>query len=390
MLLALCLTGCGQSGQSAGETEKEAELTAASESGTESTADLENGTESAGDLTAEEVLAPLGFDVMDYVVLNDYQNMKISDFHATEITEVDIEEQLEMMAAMYPTYYVVGDKQVVEEGDAVNIDYRGYLDGEEFDGGSAQDCLLIVGSAGYVDGFEEGLIGAAVGETREVRVTFPEDYGVASLNGQDVVFRIKINAIEEAVTVTMDTLCDDWVKDNFTDMGCSTLEELRTYLESYLKEGNETLDDNRLQELILKQMLEECEVTLPEGYLEQRIEIYNQSVYEKVEASGQSFEECMGVTEEEYLSSISENMESRLKKELIMAAVTLDMDTVVPESVYDSYISTYVYNYNYDSEEELFAELDGVTELSGEDYAKLSCAEHQAWAKLTSIVKNNQ
>lgn len=85
----------------------------------------------------------------------------------------------------------------VEDGDTVNIDYVGTIDGVEFDGGSTngQGTDLVIGSGSYIDDFEEQLIGSHPGDTVEVNVTFPEDYGVESLNGQDAVFEVTVNGI---------------------------------------------------------------------------------------------------------------------------------------------------------------------------------------------------
>lgn len=85
----------------------------------------------------------------------------------------------------------------VKSGDVVNIDYTGTIDGEEFDGGSTdgQGTDLELGSGTYIDGFEDGIIGHTVGETFDVNVTFPEDYGVESLNGKDAVFSVTINGV---------------------------------------------------------------------------------------------------------------------------------------------------------------------------------------------------
>lgn len=86
---------------------------------------------------------------------------------------------------------------VVQDGDTVNIDYVGTIDGEEFDGGSTdgQGTDLTLGSGAYIDGFEEGIVGHTVGETFDVNVTFPEDYGVDSLNGKDATFSVTINGV---------------------------------------------------------------------------------------------------------------------------------------------------------------------------------------------------
>ena len=85
----------------------------------------------------------------------------------------------------------------VQDGDTVNIDYTGYKDGEAFDGGSTNGAGadLTIGSHSYIDGFESGLIGKKVGETVDLNLTFPEDYGVEDLAGADVVFTVTINGI---------------------------------------------------------------------------------------------------------------------------------------------------------------------------------------------------
>ena len=88
---------------------------------------------------------------------------------------------------------------VVKEGDTVNIDYTGYKDGEAFEGGSTNGAGadLTIGSGMYIDGFEDGLIGHAVGETVDLNLTFPENYGATDLAGADVVFTVTINGIYE-------------------------------------------------------------------------------------------------------------------------------------------------------------------------------------------------
>jgi FKBP-type peptidyl-prolyl cis-trans isomerase len=85
----------------------------------------------------------------------------------------------------------------VKSGDTVNIDYTGTIDGEAFDGGSTdgQGTDLVLGSGTYIDGFEDGIIGHKVGETFDISVTFPENYGVDSLNGKDAVFSVTINGV---------------------------------------------------------------------------------------------------------------------------------------------------------------------------------------------------
>ena len=127
----------------------------------------------------------------DYVVLGDYKNMSFSVAPKTEFTEEDVE--------MYAKYYFADDlsyadksifetKGTVAEGDFVLMDYMGKIDGVAFDGGTATDAILEIGSGAFIDGFEDGLIGVSIGETVDLNLTFPENYFSADLAGQEVVY----------------------------------------------------------------------------------------------------------------------------------------------------------------------------------------------------------
>jgi len=106
-----------------------------------------------------------------------------------------------IIVALIAVIVLVADKfkEPVKEGDIVNIDFVGYIDGEEFEGGSTNGAgtNLEIGSNTYIDGFEEGIIGHKVGETFDLNLTFPENYGNEQLNGKDVVFKVTINKIVE-------------------------------------------------------------------------------------------------------------------------------------------------------------------------------------------------
>lgn len=377
MAVSLLAAGCGSKEKGAGAS-----------AGAESSSDSADQETDETIYTAEDVLAPLSYDVEDYVVLNDYENMTVSLDGEYTVTDADVEEQLEAMAAMYPNILVDSDKKTVESGDIVNIDYVGYLNGEAFDGGSAEDSDLEIGSGSMVDGFEDALIGAETGKTTTIEVTFPEDYGVDSLNGQTVQFEVTVNAIKEKQQITYGEVSDQWVKDNFySSMGVTTLDEFREYLKSYLESTNESSQDSDVEDKILEKLLAECEITIPDGYLEERIASYKEAVYALVEESGQNFEERMGVTEEEFETSLPLNMENRVKKDLLLEALVKDMGITFTQSEYNDYVSTYMSTYNYDSAQKLYDAFEGASELSGEDYVKLGYAEHQMWVKLKNSVE---
>jgi len=148
---------------------------------------------------------------LDHVSLPKYEGITIpKDIH--EISEEEIEEEIEYILSGYATENQIKDR-AVKDGDTVNIDYVGSIDGVEFEGGSTNGngTNVTIGVTNYIDDFLEQLVGHMPGETFNVEVTFPEDYGNDDLNGKDAVFVTTINYIVETV---MPELTDDFVAEN--------------------------------------------------------------------------------------------------------------------------------------------------------------------------------
>ena len=145
----------------------------------------------------------------------------------------------------------VTNRKKVKEGDVVNIDYVGRIDGEEFDGGSAEGYDLEIGSGSFIDGFEDGLIGQTVGDTVTLELTFPENYGDSTKAGVDAEFDVTINSIQqyEVPDLTNQFVIDLGITDDFNN-SVSTVEELRTFIRNYLVESNESQYTQRLEEAI--------------------------------------------------------------------------------------------------------------------------------------------
>ena len=135
-------------------------------------------------------------DLENYITLGEYQNLTVEESPVEETTDEDVDAYIErQMIGNYSPVEVTEDRPV-QENDTVNIDYAGYQDGEAFDGGTAQDQNLRIGSGSYIEGFEDGLIGHRKGETVTLNLTFPEDYEPnPDLAGQPVVFEVTINSI---------------------------------------------------------------------------------------------------------------------------------------------------------------------------------------------------
>lgn len=137
-------------------------------------------------------------EVEKYVTLPDYKNLEIQAGEKFEITDDYVKSYLNSRVdAVSSMHELTG---TVENGDVVNIDYAGTIDGTAFEGGTAQGQLLEIGSGSFIAGFEDGLIGANVGDTKELDLQFPDNYGHAEYAGKECVFVVKINYILAALT----------------------------------------------------------------------------------------------------------------------------------------------------------------------------------------------
>ena len=147
------------------------------------------------------------------------------------MTDEEVEEEIQKNLDDNPDFVEVD--RPAEEGDTVNIDYKGTQDGVEFAGGTGEDTDLVLGSGDFIDGFEDGLIGAVKGETRELDLTFPEDYHEEALAGQAVVFEVTVNAVKEEQAAVLDDAFVQRVSD------FDTVEEYREDIRSELQSDKE-------------------------------------------------------------------------------------------------------------------------------------------------------
>lgn len=362
MVATAALGGCGQKGattDSSVSAEKEKDV----------------------EIPAKELLKATDYKVEKYVKLNDYMNMTVELSKDYTVSDADIQSYIEYLMSMYPSYEV-SDKKTVESGDVVNIDYVGKIDGEEFSGGSATGQHLEIGSGSFIDGFEDGLIGKNVGETVELNLTFPEDYtNNTDLAGKAVVFTVTINSIDTKKEMVYDDLTDEYVSENFGNSGISTVDDLKSQVSSVLEKRNYSSKMTEIQSGVLQKLLDECEVTLPDGLLDQRITEYKERVNNAVEKSGKSFEDYMGMSEDDFNNQVSDYIEESLKQELILEAVVKDMDLSVSQKNFEEFVDSYVSSYNIADRDTFYKE------YGGEDYIRLSYAENQALSKIMESVK---
>ena len=183
-----------------------------------------------------------GITASDYVDLPaDYASLTVEVQPVAEVTDEEVEAVIDNQRDLKKELKEIKGRDIVKDGDVVNIDYVGRIDGEEFDGGSDEGYDLIIGSGMFIDGFESGLIDHKVGETVTLELTFPENYGDTTKAGVDAEFDVTINAIQEYVVPPLDDafVASLGITDEFGNT-VSTVDEFRTYVRNYLIESNES------------------------------------------------------------------------------------------------------------------------------------------------------
>ena len=192
----------------------------------------------------------------DNVVLGDYKNLEVVN-NVTVITDEDVDNYINYMLSMSPELVEVTDRDVVEIGDVANIDYVGKKDGVAFDGGTAQGYDLGIGSGSFIDGFEDGLVGVKKGETVDLNLTFPENYGAADLAGAEVVFTVTVNAIYAEATPEF---TDEYVAGLGIE-NVATVAEYHAYLKGMMEESEKEYALQNVQTQVISMVTDNATVT---------------------------------------------------------------------------------------------------------------------------------
>lgn len=359
VLLAITITGgmlagCGEKGKSsdsaaASTTSSETASTSSTESSADAITNVSEKYASKPDAFVENLTAS------DYVDLDslDYNNITVQVSTPDEVTDDSVDQTINQALQADQSLEDVTDRTDVQDGDYVNIDYTGTIDGEEFDGGSATGYDLQIGSGTFIDDFEDQLIGANVGDTVTVNVTFPDDYSNEDLQGKDAVFTVTINKIEQMVTPE---LTDDWVAGkSLTDNDgnkITTVDGLKTYLKQAMTEQNEEQYQSDLDNAVAEYLVQNTTFKQdpPQDLVDRMTEYYEQAWKVRAQSYGTDLDTLMsmyGYDEDAYTQLFKDWGSDRAKLMLILQAIA-DKEGLTPtaedvQAFEDSEISNYGY-----------------------------------------------
>ena len=249
------------------------------------------------------------------VKLGNYKGVEYTPV-STEVTDEDVENSIQNLLSSNPVFTEVD--RAAQEGDTVNIDYVGMKDGVAFDGGTAEGYDLKLGSGSFIDGFEDGLIGAVTGQELSLNLTFPEDYMNADLAGQAVVFDVTVNAVKEETEAVLD---DTFIQEH-TDS--QTVEEYREATRKNLEESAKLSAENQKKEEVFMKVMDASEITVSDEEVNQYYEEQLANYESQAAMFGMDLEtmtSAMGTTLEEFQEMLKEMAKEAARQNAVVEAI---------------------------------------------------------------------
>lgn len=279
------------------------------------------------------------------VELGDYTGLEVEKQDRRVLVK-DVNAQLESKRELNAEL-VLKEKGKSADGDTVVIDYKGTVDGESFDGGSADNYSLVLGSNSFIPGFEEQLVGHEAGDDVDVVVTFPEDYQAKDLAGKEAHFATKIHEIK---TKELPNLDDDFAKD--VDDSVQTLDELKEKIKGQLKEQKAEAADEAIQELAVAQAVANATIEeIPQVMIDDEVNTQLQQYLGNMQRQGISPEmyyQITGTSEDDLKQQIAGTAEDHVKTNLVLEAIVAKEGLTASDDEIKDEIKNLAAEYNMD------------------------------------------
>ncbi|MGM9891765.1 trigger factor [Limosilactobacillus sp.] len=265
-------------------------------------------------LTAEVAVEP-------EVKLGDYKGMEVPE-QDTTVSDADVDSEIEKKRQQQAELVLKEDKPAAK-GDTVVIDYEGSIDGKKFDGGSADNYSLELGSGSFIPGFEDQLVGANSGDDVDVKVTFPEDYHAKELAGKEALFKVKVHEIKEKQLPELD---DDFAKD--VDEDVDTLDELKDKTRKQLQEQKDDQAKGAIEDAAIEKAVANAEIEdIPQAMLDEDTNRQMQQYLAGMQQQGispQMYFQITGTKEDDLKKQFANDAEQRVKTNLVLEAIVDD------------------------------------------------------------------
>ena len=251
------------------------------------------------------------------VKLGDYKGLEIEK-QDSELTDQDLQDEIDHSLG-HLADMVVKEDGAVEEGDTVNIDFDGYVDGEQFEGGQADGYDLEIGSGSFIPGFEDQLVGVKTGEEKDVVVTFPEEYHAEELAGKEVTFKTKVNEIKyKEVPELTDEIANE------LDSDANSVDEYKENLRKRLSEQKAQDAENVEKEEVINKATENTTIDIPQAMIDTELDRMVQEFGQRIQQQGldlQTYFQISGQDESQLREQMKDDAEQRVKTNLTLSAI---------------------------------------------------------------------
>ncbi len=267
------------------------------------------------DFSEEKIVLVAEIPVKPDVQIGPYKGIKIRKYEYT-VTDADVEKEIESVRERVAESVEVTDRPAAM-GDTVKIDFAGKKDGEAFEGGTASDYDLTLGSHAFIPGFEEGVVGMAAGETKEISVTFPEDYQAKDLAGKDAVFTVVLHKITGKKLPELD---EEFAK----KMGSDSMEAYTAKVRERLEQNARSRSLNETENSILAAIAENSSAEIPQAMIDRQSEASMQRMEYNLMYQGVRLDDYLnylGTTREAYLKNFEEDSRRTVLHQLILEKI---------------------------------------------------------------------
>lgn len=300
--------------------------------------------------TAEVALKP-------EVTLGDYKGIKVEKTEIT-VTDDEVNEEIEKTRKQNAREINVEDR-AAQIGDSVNIDFDGYMDGEQFEGGKATGFDLVLGSHSFIDTFEDQIAGKNIGEEFDVNVTFPEDYQAAELAGKPAVFKCKLNKI---TANELPELNDEFVQDVSE---FDTVDEYKADVKKTLTENKEKKAKADKEEKVVEAAIENATMDIPQPMIDTQVRQMANEFAQRLQAQGLSIDQYMqftGMDNTRFIEQLKPQALKRIQSRLVLEAIVKAENIETTDADLEEELTNIATSYNM--------ELDKVKELIGDEEKK--------------------
>lgn len=272
-------------------------------------------------------------DIIPEIKLGDYKNLGVKQAE-TKISDKDIKNVLNNIANSFAEKKVT--KRAAKLTDEVIIDFTGKKDGVAFQGGTAKDYHLTLGSNSFIPGFEDGIVGHEPGDKFDLNLTFPKDYGVKDLAGAKTVFEVLLKQINE---VKLPEIDDELAKK------CGpfkNLAELKADIEKNLKVQTEHREEEKFKDELIKALVKKSKIPTPEILIDDQLKMIREDMTRNATSQGMSFEDYLkraGETEESWNKEARKVAEDRVKASLALQTLAVEQKITVSDDVVNAKIA---------------------------------------------------